>query len=317
MHEADPTAESHDPSADDSANSDATANLLAGLETGDLSSGVYEGGFKTWECALDLASLVSKKPLPDNTFPVHFIEIGAGSAIPSLVLLQRILQQRLDDSSKNSKPWTKTRFTLCDYNEDVLRLCTAINVFLTVAVCEKHGRTNGSNQQGEVEENGDIEIDETEVQRTTKRLEEAHIEVEFISGAWGEDFMSLLQRQAFEKANEVNVSAPKTSSFSNTLVLASETIYSPASLGVFSQTVLELLRLAPGDRSNSNAQTDRDKAGTEGAQALVAAKKVYFGVGGGVAEFEDQIRKRSGRVETVLDVKGAGVGRVVLEVFVH
>jgi protein-histidine N-methyltransferase len=35
--------------------------LIAGLEEGDLKPNFYEGGFKTWECALDLAKLVCSR----------------------------------------------------------------------------------------------------------------------------------------------------------------------------------------------------------------------------------------------------------------
>ena len=80
------------------------------------------------------------------------------------------------------------------------------------------------------------------------------------------------------------------------LVLASETIYSPASLEVFTKTVLDIIRRSSNSR------------------ILVAAKKVYFGVGGGVQEFMDVMRRQGGNVTPVLDVPGAGVGRVVLEV---
>jgi hypothetical protein len=33
--------------------------LISGLETGDIEPYFYEGGFKTWECALDLAKLTA------------------------------------------------------------------------------------------------------------------------------------------------------------------------------------------------------------------------------------------------------------------
>ena len=33
--------------------------LISGLEEGDLKPNFYEGGFKTWECALDLAHLIA------------------------------------------------------------------------------------------------------------------------------------------------------------------------------------------------------------------------------------------------------------------
>lgn len=98
--------------------------------------------------------------------------------------------------------------------------------------------------------------------------------------------------------------------YSQTLVLASETIYSPASLGAFSETLVALLRraaAAPGGQQQS-------------AAALVAAKKVYFGVGGGVDEFLAVLGGVAGTlgvevdVQERLDVKSEGVGRVVLGV---
>lgn len=58
------------------------AELIAGLEEGDLKPQFYEGGFKTWECALDLAKLVSEdnemiESLNDSQTTVHLIEVSA------------------------------------------------------------------------------------------------------------------------------------------------------------------------------------------------------------------------------------------------
>lgn len=46
--------------AEDSAEHEQRENeeLISGLEQGDIKPNFYEGGFKTWECALDLARLV-------------------------------------------------------------------------------------------------------------------------------------------------------------------------------------------------------------------------------------------------------------------
>lgn len=33
--------------------------LISGLEKGDITPAVYEGGFKSWECAIDLARFCS------------------------------------------------------------------------------------------------------------------------------------------------------------------------------------------------------------------------------------------------------------------
>ena len=54
----------------------------------------------------------------------------------------------------------------------------------------------------------------------------------------------------------------------------------------------------------------------ETARALVAAKRVYFGVGGGVDEFLIVLRSTTGVAREVWEThgEGAGVGRVVLEV---
>lgn len=256
MHEVDP-AESGDQNP--------TSNLLSGLETGDLSTGIYEGGFKTWECAVDLASLLLSNPISDtHSRPLHVIELGAGSAIPSLVLLKSALQRRGN--------WS-VRFTLCDYNEDVLRLCTAVNIFMTVASSEQ----NVDAAEGD---EGELDVQEELVAKMPQALRDQGIEIDFVSGAWGDEFIELLKLRPEEQV----------------LVLASETIYSPSSLEVFTKTVLDIVR-----RSNES-------------RVLVAAKKVYFGVGGGVQEFLDVVHRQGGSVRSVLDVPGAGVGRVVLEV---
>lgn len=255
---------------------DQTGNLLSGLETGDLSSGIYEGGFKTWECAVDLAGFVSGMLDRSDSTPVHVIELGAGSAVPTLVLLANLLRARLSKGTEFEQG--KVTFTLCDYNEDVLRLGTALNVFLlTLVAVKEEGALQGD------EEEGDIEVNEDDVQVVLRNLEDINVEVNLVSGAWGEDFVRIVQRARPDENAKL-------------LLLASETIYSPGSLHVFSQTVLDILKSTSAEK-----------------RALIAAKKVYFGVGGGVQEFEDEVRTLGGRIKPVLDVKSAGVGRVILE----
>ena len=105
-----------------------------------------------------------------------------------------------------------------------------------------------------------------------------------MSGAWGPEFVKLVQDSCAEQGSE------------NFLILASETIYSPDSIEVFTSTVMNLL-----------------KGAKESARALVAAKKIYFGVGGGTDEFMRCVREAGG-VTKVINEKGFGVGRVILEV---
>ncbi|KAI1618553.1 hypothetical protein EDD37DRAFT_647346 [Exophiala viscosa] len=258
--------------ADPSANSDADT-LLSGLQNGDLTSGIYEGGFKTWECSLDLASLVSNLDFSQDW---HIIELGAGSAVPSLALLRAFLTSR----------HTRTlKFTLCDYNEAVLRLCTAPNILLNyLQQISQHTAPHNDDE----DEEGDLDIEELGdnfVQDAIQDMHSRNLSFDFISGGWGESFLELLQQ---------------TDRSVNTLILASETIYSPASIQVFTDTLVQLLR----------RQT------TGGAKAWVAAKKVYFGVGGGVDEFLGEVRSRDAKSTVLLDTKDTGVGRVVLEITV-
>jgi protein-histidine N-methyltransferase len=119
-------------------------------------------------------------------------------------------------------------------------------------------------------------------------LEERGISIEFVSGAWSPEFVDLVFSSG-------DVSR-------KTLILASETIYSPASLTAFSETLSALLR------RSSTASTK--------SRALVAAKKVYFGVGGGVDEFLavlNSVWTNELDVQQKLNVQSEGVGRVVLE----
>lgn len=65
--------------AEDNENYD-NAELIAGLEEGDLKPNFYEGGFKTWECALDLAKVAAgDSPIVDSLndaqADVHIIEV--------------------------------------------------------------------------------------------------------------------------------------------------------------------------------------------------------------------------------------------------
>lgn len=86
----------------------------------------------------------------------------------------------------------------------------------------------------------------------------------------------------------------------NTLVLASETIYSPAALDGFADALVALL--------------GRVRLG----KALVAAKRVYFGVGGGVDAFKEVCAARGAVVAEVensgVEMGSGGVRRCLLEV---
>ena len=68
--------------AEDSADHD-NEELIAGLEEGDLKPNFYEGGFKTWECAFDLANVVVSEsfwsPTSGESEDRHVIEVKSFS----------------------------------------------------------------------------------------------------------------------------------------------------------------------------------------------------------------------------------------------
>ncbi|TPX63388.1 hypothetical protein SpCBS45565_g06659 [Spizellomyces sp. 'palustris'] len=89
-------------------------NLLANVVVSqtDLIPGVYEGGMKTWECAVDLVNYLASLD-PAELHGKRVIELGCGSSLPGIFCLT---QDAMVDFQ--------------DYNEDVLRLVTIPNVLL-------------------------------------------------------------------------------------------------------------------------------------------------------------------------------------------
>jgi len=80
-------------------------------------------------------------------------------------------------------------------------------------------------------------------------------------------------------------------------VIGAETIYSPAALKSFASSLVGLLKTMPmGEKSS-----------------LVAAKKVYFGVGGSMEDFCDAVRAEGLQVEPIRE-ESDGVRRAVVEV---
>jgi protein-histidine N-methyltransferase len=184
--------------------------------------------------------------------------------------------------------------TLCDYNEDVLRLATAPNILLNYL-----GQTSTTKQHmsSENEDEGDLDLedlDPTYLATMHDTFAQTGLSITFISGAWGDTFLDLLPPPTFTSQQPTNL-----------LILASETIYSPASTKVFADIVVRLLR------------RHRQSQPSGEARAWVAAKKVYFGVGGGVDDFEREIRRAGGSVDVLVQTSDTGVGRVVLDVAVE
>ncbi|KAL8826334.1 MAG: hypothetical protein Q9191_003865 [Dirinaria sp. TL-2023a] len=252
---------------------------VAGLSSDDITPNVYEGGFKTWECSVDLAEYLLRH-VEENPSSVskdiNFTELGAGSALSTLAFFQYLLS-RTSNPQPNSP---KISLTVSDYNVSVLTLSTIPNLLLTWCAHRTLLPRQGS---------GDLEVSPELCKEFIADLESRTIEVCVVSGSWGARLAELIP-----------TFPPNTSVPPPTLILASETIYSPDTLASFTDTLIGIMRAA-------------EKVGRT-VVGLVAAKKMYFGVGGGVDEFSKALQERGGEAVVVWESDGPGVGRAILEV---
>ncbi|KAK3826255.1 MAG: hypothetical protein JOS17DRAFT_686857, partial [Linnemannia elongata] len=91
--------------------------MLALAGKSDLVKGVYEGGLKTWECALDLVAYLADQK--HNYDGQKILELGCGSALPGIYVLTQSNTVQVD---------------LQDYNDQVLKFVTLPNVLLNTHV---------------------------------------------------------------------------------------------------------------------------------------------------------------------------------------
>ncbi|ORX55620.1 hypothetical protein DM01DRAFT_1285960 [Hesseltinella vesiculosa] len=142
--------------------SDEVLDMLQLTGNSDLIRGVYEGGFKTWECSLDLVAFLAQLP-EDQRQNKTVLELGCGSALPSLYLLQSHQGNQVD---------------VQDYNSQVLHLITVPNILLNTILTpsapqpdnataedieDQPVTTNGTEQQDESGAQADEADDEEEV----------------------------------------------------------------------------------------------------------------------------------------------------------
>ena len=99
------------------------------------------------------------------------------------------------------------------------------------------------------------------------------------------------------------------------IVLASETIYRTESFGAFLgvlRTATATTTAAATPTATSAPPCDREEVRNP-PLCLVAAKVLYFGVGGGVRAFVSAVEEEHGTVRTVWEHR-EGVGRVIMRV---
>jgi len=205
--------------------------------------------------------------------------MGCGTAIPSLILFQYAISEELT-----------INFTLADYNASVLRLVTLPNLFLTwVSTLPLTSAPFSESEPNPLltSSEGDLPITADLTKTFLNQLRMQGLQLSFISGSWSPSapFISLIP----------------TAPTMNTLVLASETIYSPTALASFTEALIGIL--------------ERVRLG----KAMIAAKRMYFGVGGSVDAFKVECRERKAVASEIenhgVDLgESSGVRRCLIEV---
>ncbi|KXJ95954.1 hypothetical protein Micbo1qcDRAFT_30064 [Microdochium bolleyi] len=267
------------------AEDDSEAALESGLGTHDVKTGVYEGGFKSWESSVDLVkTLAATKSIVSPTERAsRVVELGCGTALPSLALFQWACSQRTGTESSDFSIF------LADYNPTVLQLVTLPNFLLCWALAE---RTNSPLVETALtSEDGALELNAEILEAFQEFLHARRITLEFFSGGWSDEFVNILSNK--DTGEGVSIQ-PR-----DTIILGAETIYSPFALDSFTHTIFTLMGLERG-RGN-------------GAEALVGAKRLYFGVGGSLDDFVAKSRDLGAHVEQVRE-ETEGVRRGVVRV---
>ena len=185
--------------------------------------------------------------------------------------------------SQQSPSWCAVHLSVADYNLSVLENATIPNLFLTWYFVQCKAVPDPA---------GDLEVTPDLLSRFIQDLSDKAINISGISGGWSEAFSDLL----------VPFRNVHLSSRIETIIVASETIYSPISIRAFTRILLKALKSIEETQGHG--------------RAMVAAKKIYFGVGGGVDEFLRVLSELGGKGATAWESKDNGVGRVIMEVHV-
>jgi hypothetical protein len=233
--------------------------------TADIVTGVYEGGAKVWECSLDLVDYLAvemdnemaeknaNSSSNDNNsddigWPAKVWEIGCGHGLPGCYLLHRwIVGRQRQRRSSSDDPTTSScwSITFSDYNEEVVLDATLSNLVLNAHI----GMPPAA---AAVNSSSDNDIDESRVENTSRIIQVDDVARHIRLGAG--DWMDQSARMMVD-----TIGRPETFD----LILAAETIYTEQSC----REMVTLLR--------RHLEPDR-------GVALIATKRYYFGVGGGV-----------------------------------
>lgn len=183
--------------------------------------------------------------------------------------------------------------TLADYNPSVLQLVTMPNLLLAWALRQRQYDQLVQDALSSTE--GELEITKELIDSFKSFLTSSSINVSFVSGGWSPELVELVYSSSASLSSDTDGGGT-----AQALIMGAETIYSPFALSSFTDTLLSILR------------RERQAEPSRQATAIVAAKRLYFGVGGSLDDFVDKMRD----LEAVVSMVGEeteGVRRGVVE----
>lgn len=281
----------------------------------DLIPGTYEGGLKTWEGGVDLVEVLAEydqktHKLVERIRGKRVIEVGCGTALPTLYLVQRLLEAPVSEDTP------VTTLHLQDYNLSVLHLVTLPNLILAVIPSDQFDQ-----------EADDLDLSPEIVQTFKSRLSAAKIELEFSYGPWqglAEHLRADERKQDLILTAETIYREDSVSSLLDVLRAGSTSHSTDSTMATRIDGLEDLgkLDLGPKWPENETIILVAAKVGLWPAAEMVAValadpqpherlQILYFGVGGGLVDFIRQVEARGGESE---DVKSwpKGVGRKVV-----
>ncbi|KAG8460138.1 hypothetical protein KFE25_014283 [Diacronema lutheri] len=254
----------------------------------DVVAGVYEGGFKTWECSIDLCSYLGAEwpRLCRGRRALRIAELGCGGALPAIVaaalgarddeLAAAALAPRTHEpphatarAAAEARARTIGQLWVQDFNLEVLCSLTWPNLAL--------------NGLAPAVEAGDVRLLAGDWAECARPMLDADPPPSVDATAADTDAPDCARKRPRASAAPRCTDDAQPRRFD--LVLSADTIYSPASIGKLWALVRALLQ-------------------PEGGVALIAAKSYYFGVGGSVAQLKAIVEAEDER-----DARG-GSGRV-------
>ncbi|CAG8625172.1 9489_t:CDS:2 [Acaulospora colombiana] len=265
------------------------------------------------------------------------LEVGCGTAIPTSFILRSLFNEPLKDDEDEEDSGLpegrkETVIHLQDYNKSVLELCELTNTFADSSDASQKYKNLLETSLPDPASASELSIDQMFLDHFLESLQQHRIKLRLWAGPWSNFNPRKLPSPTIEPVFDSldSSAAPRQNQSARPfdLVLTSETIYRSANV----PSLLRVLRSACAEEAQPVSTTPgitKPLAGvfslfgqfgglsglsprTRISIILVAAKVLYFGVGGSVDEFESMSRNMGASVDVVME-KNVGVGRRILQ----